>query len=179
MRLAWRGPYLGVGPTNISEWRPFQAGDFVTPNFPAYTSGHSTFSAAGAEVLRLFFGDDRYRGPSCYLSEEGTSFFEPKSDVLPGISDVPNTGPMSVGYVPADDVVLCWETWTDAALESGFSRFPGGIHVQADDDGGQLMGRDIGRLVFERAQSFVNSYVDDYNRDHDDDHQHNDDVFFG
>lgn len=26
-----------------------------TPNFPAYTSGHSTFSAAGAEVLAYFF----------------------------------------------------------------------------------------------------------------------------
>ena len=29
-----------------------------TPNFPAYTSGHSTFSAAGAEVLSYFFPDD-------------------------------------------------------------------------------------------------------------------------
>lgn len=29
-----------------------------TPNFPAYTSGHSTFSAAGAEVLAHFFPDD-------------------------------------------------------------------------------------------------------------------------
>lgn len=29
-----------------------------TPNFPAYTSGHSTFSAAGAEVLAHFFPAD-------------------------------------------------------------------------------------------------------------------------
>ncbi|SMD41827.1 Membrane-associated phospholipid phosphatase [Aquiflexum balticum DSM 16537] len=29
-----------------------------TPNFPAYTSGHSTFSAAGAEVLAYFFPAD-------------------------------------------------------------------------------------------------------------------------
>jgi len=29
-----------------------------TPNFPAYTSGHSTFSAAGAEVLSYFFPED-------------------------------------------------------------------------------------------------------------------------
>ena len=29
-----------------------------TPNFPAYTSGHSTFSAAGAEVLAHFFPSD-------------------------------------------------------------------------------------------------------------------------
>jgi hypothetical protein len=29
-----------------------------TPNFPAYTSGHSTFSGAAAEVLAYFFPDD-------------------------------------------------------------------------------------------------------------------------
>jgi len=29
-----------------------------TPNFPAYTSGHSTFSAAAAEVLAHFFPDN-------------------------------------------------------------------------------------------------------------------------
>lgn len=29
-----------------------------TPNFPAYTSGHSTFSSAAAEVLSHFFPDD-------------------------------------------------------------------------------------------------------------------------
>ncbi len=32
-----------------------------TPNFPAYTSGHSTFSAAGAEVLSYFFPDEAER----------------------------------------------------------------------------------------------------------------------
>ena len=35
-------------------WSPL----IVTPPFPAYTSGHSTFSAAGAAVLGAFFGDE-------------------------------------------------------------------------------------------------------------------------
>lgn len=40
--------------------RPAQANPeikttFMTPNFPSYTSGHSTFSGAGAEVLAHFF----------------------------------------------------------------------------------------------------------------------------
>ena len=30
----------------------------VTPNFPEYTSGHSTFSGAGARVIERFFGTD-------------------------------------------------------------------------------------------------------------------------
>ncbi len=35
-------------------WLPL----LVTPNFPEYTSGHSTFSSAGATVLTAVFGDD-------------------------------------------------------------------------------------------------------------------------
>lgn len=35
------------------DWRPY----IQTPPFPAYTSGHSTISAAAAEVMTEFFGD--------------------------------------------------------------------------------------------------------------------------
>jgi hypothetical protein len=37
-----------------AEWAPL----LVTPPFPEYTSGHSTFSAAGATILAAFFGTD-------------------------------------------------------------------------------------------------------------------------
>ena len=37
-----------------ADWKPFLA----TPPFPEYTSGHSTFSSAGATVLAAFFGSD-------------------------------------------------------------------------------------------------------------------------
>ncbi len=36
------------------EWHPY----LVTPPFPAYTSGHSTISAAAAETLTALFGDN-------------------------------------------------------------------------------------------------------------------------
>jgi hypothetical protein len=36
------------------EWHPY----LVTPPFPAYTSGHSTISAAAAETLTVLFGDN-------------------------------------------------------------------------------------------------------------------------
>lgn len=57
----WR-PVSGIqdlddgNPDTVQEgaWTPL----LVTPPFPAYTSGHSTFSAAGAAVLRNFFGTD-------------------------------------------------------------------------------------------------------------------------
>ncbi len=39
---------------NLSaEWRPY----IQTPPFPSYTSGHSTISAAAAEVMTAFYGD--------------------------------------------------------------------------------------------------------------------------
>ncbi|QDU30382.1 Serralysin C precursor [Anatilimnocola aggregata] len=37
-------------------WTPL----LTTPPFPSYTSGHSTFSGAGAAVLRAFFGIDNF-----------------------------------------------------------------------------------------------------------------------
>lgn len=151
LRRAWLGPYQGSGMVNMSEWRPYQATTFVTPPFAAYTSGHSTFSAAGAEALRLFFGSDQYRGPKCDRVRAGESLFEPRSSARPGISDVPNTGPGTPGYVPRDDVVLCWNTFTEAADQSGQSRLYGGIHIKADDVSGQALGRRIGRDVFQRA----------------------------
>ncbi len=43
-----------------------------TPPFPAYTSGHSTFSSAAARVLALFFGTDQIA-------------FNTTSDGLPGV----------------------------------------------------------------------------------------------
>jgi len=58
---------------------PATAGDpawnslIATPPFPAYTSGHSTFSSASARVLSLFFGTDAVS-------------FTTTSDALPGVT---------------------------------------------------------------------------------------------
>jgi len=161
-RVAWRGPYQGVGLVNASEWRPYQAADFVTPPFSSYVSGHSAFSAAATEAMRLFFGSDEYRGPPCNLIREGESLFEPRSAAIPGVSDIPNTGPETIGYVPAEDVVLCWETFTDASDQAGISRLMGGIHIRADDIAGQLLGRSVGRAVYEKATMLHQSHTSSY-----------------
>lgn len=52
----------------VSDWSAFLA----TPSFPAYTSGHSTFSKASAEVLARFYNTDQIT-------------FSATSDSLPGI----------------------------------------------------------------------------------------------
>lgn len=153
--LAWLGEYQGVGFINGSEWRPYQNKFFVTPPFAGYISGHSTFSAASAEVFRLFFGSDTFLGDSFTL-REGQSLFEPRiTEGNPGyiknVTDVPNSGPNSVGYSPATDITLSWSTWTQAADEAGYSRILGGIHIQADNVDGLAVGRKVGKKVFEKA----------------------------
>ncbi len=55
---AWGGPGQGTKPIPGDLWRPYQLSTVVTPPFPEYFSGHSIFSAAGAEVLRSFTGSD-------------------------------------------------------------------------------------------------------------------------
>jgi hypothetical protein len=43
-----------------ANWKPYQPDSFLTPPFAEYTSGHSTFSAAAATVLREFTESDKF-----------------------------------------------------------------------------------------------------------------------
>jgi len=117
---AWGGPAKGTLEMDGSQWIPYQAASFPTPPFPDYVSGHSTYSAAAATILKYFTGSDRF-GYSVTLPA-GSSRIEP-------------------GATPASAVVLRWETFTDAANEAGVSRRYGGIHFRAADLAGRLLGR--------------------------------------
>ena len=116
-------------------WVPYQKATFVTPAFPGYTSGHSTFSRAGAEVLTAFRGSAFFPGG---LGE----FLAPQNAFLK----------FELG--PSETVVLQWATYYDAADEAGLSRLYGGIHPFFDDFGGRLMGATIGRGAFTLAQQY-------------------------
>lgn len=132
---AWAGPNQGTKWINGEDWIPYQPATFVTPPFPEYTSGHSAFSAAGAEILRSFTGNDRF-GHSVTLPA-GSSRTEP-------------------GTVPAKDVVLLWNTYTEAADEAGISRRYGGIHFTQADLESRDMGRRIGKQVWRKAMRYFN-----------------------
>jgi vanadium-dependent haloperoxidase-like protein len=53
---AWGGPYKGPSYIKGEDWIPYQPPTDPTPPFGEYTSGHSTFSMAAAEVLTAFCG---------------------------------------------------------------------------------------------------------------------------
>jgi hypothetical protein len=107
----------------------------VTPSFPEYISGHRTFSAAGAEILKRFTGSDAFGAG--YTQPARTSRVEP-------------------GTTPAQDVTLSWPTFSEAADEAGISRRNGGIHFEAGDQVGRLLGRQIAAQAWEKAQSYFN-----------------------
>jgi len=131
--LGWAGPYRGTRAIAGEDWVPYQPTTFPTPPFPEYSSGHSTFSAAGAEILRLFTKSTRF-GASVTLPA-GSSRTEP-------------------GAVPAHDLTLSWATFSEAADQAGISRRYGGIHFEQGDLDGRRAGRLVAQMAWDKAQSY-------------------------
>ncbi|AFZ59842.1 phosphatase PAP2 family protein [Anabaena cylindrica FACHB-243] len=129
---AWGGPNQGTQEINGEDWQPYQATTFVTPPFPEYVSGHSTFSAAAAEILKRFSGSDAF--DFSYTQPAGTSFVE--------------NGLLT-------DITLSWNTFSEAADQAGLSRRYGGIHFADGDLMGRSLGRQVGGLVWAKAQSYI------------------------
>lgn len=67
--------HSGVQWIRALRWVPYQKSTFVTPAFPGYTSGHSTFSRAAAEVLTAFTG-------SAFFPGELAEFVAPQGEFL-------------------------------------------------------------------------------------------------
>lgn len=138
---SWQGPPAeptsagGVRWILAGDWLPYQASDFVTPSFPGYVSGHSTFSRSAAEVLTLFTGSEFFPGG---LGE----FVAPAGEFL------------KFEFGPRETVVLQWGTYYDAADEAGQSRVWGGIHVTIDDYAGRRIGSMTGKAAFYQAQEY-------------------------
>jgi hypothetical protein len=130
---AWGGPGRGTQKLAGEDWFPYQPTSFPTPPFAEYSSGHSNFSAAGAEILRLFTGSDRFGGS--VTIPRGSSRVEP-------------------GLVPARDVTLRWPTFSDAAAEAGISRRYGGIHFAQGDLDARATGRAVARRCWEAALTY-------------------------
>lgn len=124
---SWDGSILG------QNWKPYQAASVVTPPFAEYYSGHSIFSRAAAETLKLFTGSD-YFGHSVTIPQ-GSSAVEP-------------------GAVPAQDIVLYWATFKDAADEAGISRRYGGIHFIDGDINAREIGAKVAQIAWKKSQKY-------------------------
>jgi len=139
---AWPG--ASSGPTNVGssprwqrgvEWMPYMPKNFVTPPFPGYTSGHSAFSRAAAEVLAAITGTPFFPGGL-------RTFVAPQDDFL------------RVENGPSETVELQWATYYDAADQAAVSRRFGGIHPYYDDYPSRTAGARIGQKAWTKAQEF-------------------------
>jgi PAP2 superfamily len=104
------------------DWTPL----LNTPSFPAYTSGHSTFSAAAAAVLTSVYGDGFAFST---LTDRGAAGIWPPPKDISGLKE------------------RSFTSFEAAAEEAGFSRIYGGIHFNFDNEAGLASGRAIGELV--------------------------------
>jgi hypothetical protein len=94
----------------------------VTPPFPGYVSGHSTFARAAADLLQRVTGDAFFPGGVARFPAKANEFL------------VIETG-------PSYDTELQWATYSDAADECSLSRVYAGVHPPADDIPGRVVGR--------------------------------------
>ncbi len=101
-----------------------------SPPFAEYTSGHSGFSAAAAEVLRRWTRSDRF-GTGIFLNPR-KSRFEP-------------------GRMPKRRVHRRWRTFSEAADDAGMSRIYGCIHFDDGNIQGMKLGRQVGKRVYLKA----------------------------
>lgn len=124
----------GVGFIRGLEWTPYQRRTFVTPAFPGYLSGHSTFSRAAAEVMTAVTGSSAFPGGyASYDFEPGYLFFEKG---------------------PSAPIKLQWATYYDAADQAGQSRLWGGIHIRHDDFDGRKLGARVAESAMAKAKSY-------------------------
>lgn len=132
MTYGLKGPAAGLQKLLGQAWRPYQANTFPTPPFPEYVSGHSTYSATAAEILKLFTGSDRFE--LSHTQAPRTLSFDPQA--------------------PEQEVTLSWPTFTAAAEQAGMSRLYGGIHFMDANVAGLTMGRQVAQQAFQKAQTY-------------------------
>ena len=99
-------------------WRSY----IPTPEFPSYTSGHSTFGAAAAEMIALIHGRDD-------VSFSGRS-------------------PDEVLWPQLKGITRHWRSLSHMAEENGLSRIYGGVHWDIDNTQALKAGRAIARQAF-------------------------------
>ena len=96
---------------------PYNGQNGITPNFPAFPSGHSTFAGAGADILENIFGNNFEIFDRCH--EGRTEFNGTPRFITPDIMKV----------------------------EDATSRIPLGVHFRMDCEEGIALGEKVARRV--------------------------------
>lgn len=140
----WRGPdYIANPATDAAGvdwilakyWWPYQRPTFVSPPFPGYISGHSTYSRTAAEVLTALTGDPFFPG--------GMSEFVCNQNQF-----------LVFEEGPSQTITLQWATYRDASDQCSLSRIWGGIHPPVDDIPGRKIGVELAAEAVTHAETY-------------------------
>jgi hypothetical protein len=127
----------GVHWIHAENFIPYQRKTFVTPAFPGYMSGHSTFSRAAAEIMAAITGSKWFPG---------------------------GLGSYTVSHLafeagPTQPLTLQWASYYDAADQVGLSRIWGGIHPTVDDFTGRRVGSQVGTNTWALVQKYFDGSI--------------------
>lgn len=128
----WGGPEKGMIEMLGQQWRPYSPETFLCPPFPSYVSGHSTISAACAEILRLYTGSDRF-----------------------GVQVKRKPGEMTEPNHVGPEVTLSFPTFTETANMAGISRVIGGYHIQCENVEGLKLGRKVATAIWKKYKFHI------------------------
>ena len=127
----------GVHWIHAENFIPYQRKTFVTPAFPGYISGHSTFSRSAAEIMTAFTGSKWFPG---------------------GLGSYTITHLVDEAG-PTQPVTLQWASYYDAADQVGLSRIWGGIHPTVDDFTGRRVGSQVGTNTWALVQKYFDGSI--------------------
>jgi hypothetical protein len=130
-------------------WVPYQMTNFVTPPFPDFPSGHSTFSQAMANVMNDWFGANIPTAPftATDLNLLSPIFSGETAIQLTAVPIAAASSEIQPGVVPVAPLTLSWSTWQEMADSAGVSRQYGGIHAASAHVGGQTLANQLHTAV--------------------------------
>lgn len=134
-------------------WLPYQELNFVTPPFPDFVSGHSTFSSASSRIFCYLFESDTINLKIPATNNSIVQYLSPvltitKNFSINNVFILPNVSTIEKSPFQTS-IVLHWNTWSDMARSSGISRLYGGIHIQSSNQAGQLLGLNIADKIWD------------------------------
>jgi len=151
-----RRKYATLGATSIKYdktsidtrlWVPYQRTNFVTPPFPDFPSGHSTFSQMFAKVMTDWFGSDiqyqKVQAPFSQLSLLSPILTTSQTGPFGSFTIIKGSSSIQPGVVPSNTITLSFSTWQQMADQAGLSRQYGGIHAASAHSGGQALANAI------------------------------------
>ncbi len=152
------------GSISSDVWVPYQETNFVTPPFPDYISGHSTFSGAAAAILSEVLGDVQPTDIDTTFTQQELNLISPifarsalysKAVCTPAcLFFAPAISNIDAAY-PYTTIATDYGTWRQMAQECGKSRIYGGIHTQSANAAGLLIGDSIGKAILRAYPLFT------------------------